>query len=216
MFLIPIAAIAGWGVISPRSQWRVLESWAYRDPEANEPSEGAFVMRWIVQFVILAVVVWLVVDISRTDDPRSAANSTSAPTSTASAAEQILEDFDVEAATVVMAPEVTEAPEQAQEVKIVEYKEITGAAPPAYVAQEFAGKSGSWLILGVRADKPPTAVRVNEIQKSIVFASVTTGCDAPCPTATVTSGETFYLVPVQLRRPLGHRHVWNGELPVGA
>lgn len=31
-----------WGLFSPRSQWRVLASWSYRNPQADEPSAFAF------------------------------------------------------------------------------------------------------------------------------------------------------------------------------
>jgi len=47
-----------WGAISPASQWRVYSGWAYRDREANEPSDAAYLatrLGCIVALIILVV-----------------------------------------------------------------------------------------------------------------------------------------------------------------
>ncbi len=47
-----------WGLLAPRSQWRVLVSWSYRDPYANEPSGSAYLLyRLIAAFGIATMVV---------------------------------------------------------------------------------------------------------------------------------------------------------------
>lgn len=40
-----------WGLISPRSQWRLLVSWTYRDPHANEPTGSAYGLYRVVAAV---------------------------------------------------------------------------------------------------------------------------------------------------------------------
>lgn len=37
-----------WGLISPRSQWKVLAAWTYRQPEADEPSAFAFGVQRVI------------------------------------------------------------------------------------------------------------------------------------------------------------------------
>jgi hypothetical protein len=37
-----------WGLISPRSQWKVLAAWSYRKPQADEPSAFAFAMHRVI------------------------------------------------------------------------------------------------------------------------------------------------------------------------
>lgn len=44
-----------WSLISPRSQWRILKSWTYRNPEANEPSDAAYGLTRIGALVGLLV-----------------------------------------------------------------------------------------------------------------------------------------------------------------
>ncbi len=53
-----LAVLFLWGVVSPRSQWRVLASWTYRDPHANEPAGTAYVLyRLIAALGIIAMIV---------------------------------------------------------------------------------------------------------------------------------------------------------------
>lgn len=37
-----------WGLISPRSQWKVLAAWSYRNPQADEPSSFAFAVQRVI------------------------------------------------------------------------------------------------------------------------------------------------------------------------
>lgn len=47
-----------WGLFSPRSQWRLLVSWTYRDPHANEPTGSAYgLYRLVAAFGIATMVV---------------------------------------------------------------------------------------------------------------------------------------------------------------
>ena len=31
--------------VAPREMWRITQGWRYKDPEANEPSDAAYVMQ---------------------------------------------------------------------------------------------------------------------------------------------------------------------------
>jgi hypothetical protein len=47
-----------WGLLAPRSQWRVLVSWSYRDPHADEPTGSAYLLyRIVAAFGIATMVV---------------------------------------------------------------------------------------------------------------------------------------------------------------
>ena len=37
-----------WGLVSPRSQWKVLAAWSYRNPQADEPSSLAFGVQRVI------------------------------------------------------------------------------------------------------------------------------------------------------------------------
>ncbi|MFT9654584.1 DUF6199 family natural product biosynthesis protein [Mycobacteroides abscessus] len=57
-----------WSIFDPKSQWQVLSSWKYRNPEANEPSEAAYAMMRIggaVGLVVLVVVGYKMVQADR-------------------------------------------------------------------------------------------------------------------------------------------------------
>ena len=63
LLVIP-AALAVWTLISPRSAWRVTTAWRYRNPEAHEPSEAAYVVQRVggaiglVATLVLAVLIF--------------------------------------------------------------------------------------------------------------------------------------------------------------
>jgi len=67
-----LAAVAGalglllaWGLVAPRSQWRVFHGWATRDPDAAEPGDAVHGVRRFISAVglvaliaVVGVVVW--------------------------------------------------------------------------------------------------------------------------------------------------------------
>ncbi|MBM7786341.1 hypothetical protein [Tenggerimyces flavus] len=55
--LLPLSAVPIWGIISPRSQWRVLHAWLYRNPEANEPSDAAYTAQRVGNAFVLVMIV---------------------------------------------------------------------------------------------------------------------------------------------------------------
>jgi hypothetical protein len=58
-FLAVVGALMLWGAISPRGQWNTLSAWAYRNAEANEPSDASYMVTRIVNIVGLLVLAGL-------------------------------------------------------------------------------------------------------------------------------------------------------------
>jgi hypothetical protein len=58
-----------WAAISPKSMWWTLSAWRYRDPEANEPSDAAYLMSRISGIVIVAgaAIAFVVAGVRNTD-----------------------------------------------------------------------------------------------------------------------------------------------------
>ncbi len=56
--LVSLGIVFLWGLVSPRSQWRVLASWSYRDPYLNEPTGIVYgIYRVVAVIGILSMVV---------------------------------------------------------------------------------------------------------------------------------------------------------------
>lgn len=55
--LVSLGVVFLWGLLAPRSQWRVLVSWSYRDPHANEPSGSAYLVYRLVAVLGFATMV---------------------------------------------------------------------------------------------------------------------------------------------------------------
>jgi hypothetical protein len=66
-FWVVIVVLLGvflWSVVSPRSQWRLFQSWAYRDAEANEPSDAAYALTRVAGVVAIAVILFAAVNLA--------------------------------------------------------------------------------------------------------------------------------------------------------
>ena len=57
LFVLVIIPMLLWSVIDPRGVWEVTSSWQFRDPEANEPSDGAFAFQRLAAIVALLMMV---------------------------------------------------------------------------------------------------------------------------------------------------------------
>lgn len=56
--LVSLGTVFLWGLLSPRSQWRALVSWSYRDPYLNEPTGIAYGLYRVVAVIgIVSMVV---------------------------------------------------------------------------------------------------------------------------------------------------------------
>jgi hypothetical protein len=59
VWLVVLAPVFGWLIISPESAWRVLVSWRYANPNAVRPSSSGFEVRRYVALVVFAALVVL-------------------------------------------------------------------------------------------------------------------------------------------------------------
>ncbi|MFY0406887.1 hypothetical protein [Solicola sp. PLA-1-18] len=73
-----------WGVVAPRSQWRVLAAWRYRDRDADAPSDVAHGVTRVVSAVLLVLLAVVAVRLDAyagEDDPVAAGSGTTTRTS---------------------------------------------------------------------------------------------------------------------------------------
>lgn len=52
LVLIPTPLLL-WMLMSPQSMWRATAAWAYRNPEANEPSEAGYAAHRVIAAIAL-------------------------------------------------------------------------------------------------------------------------------------------------------------------
>lgn len=55
--LTSLGALFLWGFLSPRSQWRILASWSYKDPYRNEPTGGIYTLYRVISVIGIASIV---------------------------------------------------------------------------------------------------------------------------------------------------------------
>ncbi|MCC6270836.1 MAG: hypothetical protein IT190_06130 [Microbacteriaceae bacterium] len=55
--LVSLGIVFLWGLLSPRSQWRVLVSWSYRDPYRNEPTGIVYGLYRVIAVIGIASMV---------------------------------------------------------------------------------------------------------------------------------------------------------------
>ena len=75
LFVIFACGLLLWGAISPRSMWKTLQSWQFKNPEANEPSEAAFAFSRVASIVGIVVLVCLGVYMTTTVLPNMERNN---------------------------------------------------------------------------------------------------------------------------------------------
>lgn len=59
VLLVAAGIILLWGAISPRSQWWAFNGWAFRNPDANEPSDAAYTVLRVASIALLLLVILL-------------------------------------------------------------------------------------------------------------------------------------------------------------
>ena len=64
VFLIP-APLLLWMLISPRSMWRVMSAWAYKHPEAHEPSEAGYAVNRVAAAIGLVALLLIAINVGR-------------------------------------------------------------------------------------------------------------------------------------------------------
>jgi hypothetical protein len=53
LMLLPLA-------ISPRTVWRVLQSWKYKNPEQNEPSDDLYMLERVSSIGVIVILVGII------------------------------------------------------------------------------------------------------------------------------------------------------------
>ncbi|WP_189335649.1 hypothetical protein [Actinoplanes ianthinogenes] len=205
LWVVPLAALLLWGAVSPPSQWRVLAGWAYRDPEANEPSDTAYLLTRLGNIVALVFLVCASFGtFGGTDSPPRADSSTATATATADVQTRadLIVDFGADRARVAVVPQASAAPSPGTTAAMEVYRrrEVNPAFPPSYLGRALPSGGRNWLLLGVRGDAPPALVTVRETAGQVIVGVYGPGTAAP-------GGATIYLVPARLGAPLAGRPV---------
>lgn len=224
-----------WGLLAPRSQWKILASWSVSDPYANEPSGVAFLLQrvaaalGIVSMVVSGVLVYQV-ELARQPPPPSP------PT--------IAETLWGKPVPVVVNRVVRasgDVPAGLVDQPIIAYQEVSGKSrQPPYLfdlkkfslpdATEenglvgadpkpgFAALDSAMLVVEVYGDPKcfPHHVTVRESDDSVAVgvyygqASPKDGSNAANVTACsvlASAANTPTLIPIALSGPLDHRAV---------
>ncbi len=124
-----LSAVLLWGVIAPRSQWRVLFGWSARDPDASEPGDGVHGLRRAISALgllgVLAVggsqIAALVLD-----RPVAGPEPTAIQRMWGSPTPMLVDRFVVP---------TTEVPEHYVEGALVGYQSLHRGYPPNYLAE---------------------------------------------------------------------------------
>ena len=69
VFLIAGAAFGVWGLISPEGMWNATQSWRYKNPEANRPSEAQHTMTRVgsgIGIVVALIMIPMLIDLDKT------------------------------------------------------------------------------------------------------------------------------------------------------
>lgn len=65
--MVSLAILFVWGLLSPRSQWRYLLSWSYRNPYADEPSGAAYAVYRVIAGIGVATMIITGATVYRTE-----------------------------------------------------------------------------------------------------------------------------------------------------
>lgn len=130
-YLIAVAAVLGalllWGLVAPRSQWRVLVGWSTSDPDAAEPGNGVQGIRRVICAIGLAgVLVVIGVQGWRVLDARPS------PVAAPTAVEEMWGSPTPRLVDRLIAPRST-VPDGLVEGRIGGVELLTKGSPPAYL-----------------------------------------------------------------------------------
>ncbi len=237
--LVSLGIVFLWGLLAPRSQWRALVSWSYRDPHANEPSGSAYTLYRVVAALGIATMI-----VSGQLAYRSWIDSQPPPKPPPTAIEQMWGSPDPVVVNRVIHPLHT-PPAGLVEQPILGYQAVTGQTrqPPylfglrafdlgdattenGYVGTEpptgLAALDTAGLVVWVAADPLcfPHAAVVRENKDSVevaIFYGRANPADGTTPEDladcnTRASGRNVStLIPLPLAAPLGDRAVLTVE-----
>lgn len=222
-----------WGAISPRSQWEVLQSWQFRDREANEPSDIAFLLQRIGCIIMIVLLVIVGVSLANLTNENPDAASSSTPTPGPSAAESL---WDAEAVMLYdyIVPLDTTAPASETPMTTVGYQLIAGAErTPGYLweleeptvvagiapglgespANGASALDTADLVVGIRLNMVCTPHQVVVIETAgtvqiAVYASLIGNAENGCePSTSDGDDDPVLVIPIDLASPLGDREL---------
>lgn len=128
--LVSLGVVFLWGLFAPRSQWRMLVSWSYRDPHANEPSGSAYTLYRLVAALGIATMI-----VSGFLAYRSWADNQPPPPTPPTAVERMWGSPDPVVVNRVVHP-VDHAPTDLVEQPILGYQAVSGTTrQPVYLFQ---------------------------------------------------------------------------------
>ena len=163
-FFLGVAALLGavllWGLVSPRSQWRVLVGWSTRDPDRAEPGDG---IHGLTRIICLAGLVGLLVVGAQlwarySEDTRPGLAKTAVERMWGSPAPQLIDRL----VTPVVAP-----PEGFPSGPIVGYQELERGAAPDYLVNvqhwSFLGEDAPVGIVGAYPGDGYTGYGISDV-----------------------------------------------------
>lgn len=210
-----------WTLASPRSQWWVLNAWAYRDPEANEPSDAGYGVMRVGGGLGLVLLIWLMGTMVSNERQRD--EQATAERSEAERADLLEDAFG--SADVQLAP-VRQVDGDAQAggpdlLLVGSYVEVDWSAGPPPYAEALGMEGEPALLLVLPGPVEPRAVALDEQGDQV---TVTVGgrcpvgqditgsrvCDISRYQPAWRRGESAVVVPVELSQPLDERELING------
>ncbi|MFB9448370.1 hypothetical protein Dvina_14085 [Dactylosporangium vinaceum] len=224
---IPFAALLLWGAVSPRSQWRTLTAWRYRDPAANEPSDAAYAWtRFSSIFLLLAMVCTgygLADAADRGNRPVAGPSASARPDTTPA----LRAAFGAERATLVpFVGQQSAAPAGVRAVPILRYQAVEPSETPPWLGRSIG--AATRLVVSIDGDMFPAAVVVADAPDRVTVTVYTSAPAKPAesskpagssepaesarPSGAVTTGAaSVYLLPINLAQPLAGRPVIDGS-----
>lgn len=144
--VVVLGALLFWGVVAPRSHWRVLIGWSARDPDASEPGDALYgLRRSLAALGLLGVLVvgGLQIAAMVLDRPVSAPDATPLERMWGSPTPHLIDRVVLTAA---------EAPEAYVRGTVLGYQSLDRGYPPNYLAElprfAFLGEAGPAGIVG--------------------------------------------------------------------
>ncbi|MFT3715788.1 MAG: hypothetical protein QM774_07530 [Gordonia sp. (in: high G+C Gram-positive bacteria)] len=88
-----------WGIVDPKGSWRALESWKYKNPDANEPSEASYALSRVGGVIGLVLLIGM--GVMAYNDSRDDEAPRDKPSASYTQAEMKSKDLDLGAGTLV-------------------------------------------------------------------------------------------------------------------
>ncbi|QEE61927.1 hypothetical protein FVA74_10365 [Salinibacterium sp. dk2585] len=235
-FLVFAAALLAvfflWGLISPRTQWRVLGSWLRRNPDASEPGATAYAFHRILSglgvgtFLTIAVVAVMsfIDSLPAPEPPKTALQQMWGTAPSPVVVDRVVQSADVANPSFASQPILGYQPfdntrHQPRYLVYLDTYDVPGASE-ALIGREptgdFAALDSAELVLNVRVKPQCAPVEAVVIETAeVVQVSISSAIASPVGGDAVShdfcaGGSTVgpsLLIPIDLTEPLGERVV---------